>query len=76
MNRQEIIEKTLQALEQLSEEKALEVSEFAEFLIQRQDEMLLRRGIATLVSEGDAFQFLENEDDLYSESDLKEVFNA
>ena len=73
MTKQAIIERTIKALNQLPEDKAEEVFVFADFAVKRYEEQLLMRGINRLVSESQAFDFLKNDEDLYTEGDLKEA---
>ncbi|MBM4166745.1 MAG: hypothetical protein FJ218_07525 [Ignavibacteria bacterium] len=70
MNKQNVIEKTVQYLHILPEEKLVEVSEFAEFLYQKQEEVILQKGIQELVSSSESFKFLEEEEDLYTLDDV------
>jgi len=76
MTRQAIIERTLNAINRLPSDKAEEISDFADFVIKRYEEHKLTEGIQVLTSNSQAFDFLNNEEDLYSESDLKEVYNG
>ena len=76
MTRQAIIAKTLKAINQLPEDKAEEISDFADFVIQRYEEQRLTKGIQQLTSNSEAFDFLNHEEDIYSEADLKEVYNG
>jgi hypothetical protein len=76
MTRQIIIERTLKAINQLPEDKAEEISDFADFVFKRYEEHELRNGIQKLASESKAFDFLNNEEEIYSISDLKEVYNG
>lgn len=75
MRRQSIINRTLKVLNQLPEEKAEEISTFAEFVMKQYEEHQLAQGLVVLAEDSKTFGFLEQEEDLYSESDLKEVFN-
>ena len=75
MTKQAIIERTVRAINQLPEDKAEEISDFADFISKRYEEGILTQGIQKLTTEGESFQFLHNEEDLYSTSDLKEVYN-
>lgn len=75
MSRQEIIERTISIIRQLPEDKAEEISDFADFVLKKHEEYLLRIGLQTLASESKAFDFLEKEDDIYTVSDLKEVYH-
>lgn len=76
MTRQIIIERTLKALEQLPDEKAAQISDFADFVLKQYEEQLLTNGIAHLTANGDAFAFLKDEPDLYSEKDIKGPYNG
>ena len=76
MTRQAIIEHTLKVINQLPEDKAKEISDFADFIIKRHDDHKLIEGIQQLNSESQTFDFLNNEEDLYSEADIKEAYNG
>ena len=76
MNKQSIIDRTLRAINQLPEDKAEEISVFADFLIKRYEEQKLTEGIQQLTDNSQAFNFLNEEEDIYSEDDLKEIYNA
>lgn len=76
MTRQAIIERTIKAINQLPEDKAEEISDFADFVSKRYEEHQLTRGIQKLTADSRAFEFLNADDDLYSVSDLKEVYNG
>jgi hypothetical protein len=75
MTRQAIIENTVKAINQLPEEKAEEISDFADFIIKRYEESILTKGLQTLNSQSHSFDFLNEEEDFYSLSDLKKVYN-
>ena len=75
MTRQLIIDRTVKAINQLPEDKAEEISDFADFVIKRYEENRLITGIQQLASDSQTFEFLNKEEDLYSETDLKEVYN-
>lgn len=76
MTRQAIIERTIKAINQLPEDKALAISDFADFVSKRYKEHQLTQGIQKLAADSQAFAFLADEEDLYSEADLKEVYNG
>jgi hypothetical protein len=76
MTRQIIIERTLKVINQLPEDKAEAISDFADFVFKRYEEQELTNGIQKLASESQTFDFLNNEDDIYSIADLKEVYNG
>ena len=74
--KQAIIERTIKAINQLPEDKAVEISDFAEFIIKRYEEYQLIESIQQLTTDSKAFDFLNHEEDLYSEADLKQVYNG
>ena len=76
MTRKAIIERTLKAINQLPDDKAEEISDFADFVIKRFEENRLVQGIQQMASKSSTFDFLTTEEDLYSEADLKEVYNG
>jgi hypothetical protein len=76
MTRQAIIERTVKAINQLPEDKAEEISDFADFVSKRYEERQLTQGIQKLAADSNTFDFLNNEEELYSVVDLKEVYNG
>lgn len=76
MTKQIIIERTLKAINQLPEDKAEEISDFADFVFKKYEEQELSKGIQKLASDSNAFDFLETEEELYTVSDLKVVYNG
>ena len=74
MTKQIIIERTLKAINQLPEDKAEEISDFADFVFKKYEEQELSKGIQKLASESNTFNFLETEEELYTVSDLKVVY--
>ncbi len=75
MTRQAIIEHTIQVINQLPQEKAIEIYDFADFLIKKYEEQLLSENIHNMIEKGGSFEFLKDDEDLYSLSDLKEKYN-
>lgn len=71
-----IIDRTLKAIDLLPADKAAEISDFADFVSKRYEEQLLVQGIQQIAAESNAFSFLNDEEDLYTEADLKEVNNG
>ncbi len=74
MTRETLIKKTIDNLTKLPDQKIKEVSDFAEFLLNRIENQLMTEGIQKLVLDSEAFRFLEEEEDLYSVNDLKEKY--
>ena len=74
MTRETLIKKTIDNLAKLPDQKLKEVSDFAEFLLNRIKNQLMTEGIQELVSDSKSFKFLESEEDLYTVKDLKERY--
>lgn len=75
MTRQTIIEKTLQAINRLPEDKAEEISDFADFVSKRYEDHKLIESIQKMASDSKTFAFLKDEEDIYTLSDLKQIYN-
>lgn len=69
-----LLEQTIQRLYKLPESKQQEVSDFVEFLLKRMEDESFIREATQQAAHSKAFDFLEQEPDLYSEDDLKERF--
>ena len=76
MTKQAIIERTIKAINLLPEDKAEEISDFADFVIKRYEEHMLTKGIQKLTIESHAFDFLSADEDLCSVGGLEEVYNG
>ncbi len=75
MTRQAIIERTINAINQLPEDKAAEISDFADFVIKKFEDSRITENIKQLASKSQTFEFLNNEEELYTVADLKENYN-
>jgi hypothetical protein len=71
MTRETLIKKTIDNLSKLPDQKLKEVSDFAEFLINRIENQFMIEGIQELVSTSKTYKFLEEEEELYTVEDLK-----
>jgi hypothetical protein len=74
MTRDKLIKKAVNKLSKLSEKEIWEVSDFTEFLLHKIEEKKLTEGIQEVTSDSESFEFLKEEEGLYSKSDLKKVF--
>jgi len=74
MNRSILIKETIEKIHQLPDIKIQEINEFAEFLLSRIDNKILIEGMQKLASDSKSFDYLKNEEDLYSVNDLKEKY--
>lgn len=75
MTREAIINQTIKAINILPEEKANEISEFADFIVMKYEEEKLTSNMQKLVTQSEAFNFLNQEEELYTLTDLKEKYN-
>ena len=74
MTREAIIQKTIKTLNILPAEKAEEVADFADYVLKKHEENTLQNGIEKLIEQSQAFQFLIDEEDLYTAEDIKEKY--
>jgi len=74
MTREAIIQKTVKTLSKLPAGKVGEVADFADFVLKQHEEHILQNGIEKLVEQSKVFQFLNDEEDLYTEDDIKEKY--
>ena len=74
MSRQELIESTLNKIKQLPDYKIKEVEDFAGYLLSRIDDDMIRKAAQKLSSDSKTFEFLEDDEDLYTVNDVKEKY--
>jgi len=70
MNREMLITKTIDNISLLPDWRLKEVSDYIDFLIKSLDDKRITEGIMKLTSKSKSFDFLNNEENLYNESDL------
>ncbi len=75
MTKQSIIDRTVKIINQLPEAKAVEISDFADFVINRYEEQSLSEDIQNIISGSQSFDFLREEEEIYSLKDLKQIFS-
>ncbi len=71
MNRRVLIKETIEKIQQLPDIKIQEIHDFADFLLSKIDNKILIEGIQKLASDSKSFEYLKNEEDLYTVNDLK-----
>jgi hypothetical protein len=74
MNRQNILDKTLGIIAKLPNEKLAEIEHYATFLLKKHDEDILTNSIQSMAQKSETFNFLNQEEDLYTLDDLKVKF--
>jgi len=73
MDKQEVISQTIHYLSAMSQDKVEEAFDFIEYLYNKKSEDMQVSEIARLATASDSFKFLDDEENLYSASDIKEV---
>jgi len=74
MIRETLINKTIKTLSKLPNDKVREVSDFTEYILKKYEEETLQNGIEKLMSDSTAFQFLNDDEDLYTVNDIIEKY--
>jgi hypothetical protein len=74
MDRKVLINNVIGKIKLLPDIKVMEVNDFADFLLSKIDDKITLEGIQKLTSDSKAFDFLKDEENLYSVNDLKEKY--
>ena len=74
MDRKVLIDNIICKINLLPDSKIMEVNDFADFLLSKIDDKITLEGIQKLTSDSKAFDFLKDEENLYSVNDLKEKY--
>lgn len=74
MEKRALIRKVVDSLEKLPKSRITEVRDFTEFLLKKWEEESLQAGIEHLITSSQSFDFLNDEEELYSVEDLKERY--
>jgi hypothetical protein len=74
MSREDLIKDTVKKLRQLSDSRIQEVSDYVSFLSSKIDDKIISEGIKTLTSSSKSYEFLNDEEELYQVSDIKEKY--
>lgn len=74
MSREELLKVTIEKLNQLSDKRLEEASEYVSLLANRIDDKILNEGIKNIISDSKSYEFLQDEDELYKVSDIKEKY--
>ena len=72
MNRGILLDRTINNISLLPDWRLKEVSDYVDFLIKSFDDKELTDGIMKLASESKSFDFLNDEEETYDESDIIE----
>ena len=75
MDKQKLIETVVEKIKQLPENKLKEVEDYLDLLIEKyKDDALIQEGIEDIVENSKTYDFLKEEDDIYTVNDLKEKY--
>jgi len=74
MIRETLIHRTIKTLSKLPNDKVREVSDFTEYILKKYEEENLQHGIEKLVTDLTTFQFLNDDEDLYTVNDMIEKY--
>lgn len=75
MGQDSIINETIDLIYSLPEKQVVEVRDFADFLLKKYANKTIVENIKGLISNSKAYDFIEEDEDLYSVSDLKINYN-
>jgi hypothetical protein len=73
MNRSALIKETIDKIQQLPDAQIEQINDFAEFLLSKIEDKFLLEGIQKLATDSKSFDYLKNEEDVYSKHDLKDI---
>ncbi|OYT13836.1 MAG: hypothetical protein B6I19_03095 [Bacteroidetes bacterium 4572_114] len=74
MNREVLINRTISNISLLPDLRLKEISDYVDFLLKMYDDKIITQGIMKLTSKSKSFDFLNDEEEIYDESDLIEKF--
>ena len=75
MSKEELINNTIATLSKLPQDKVQEIADFSDFLLRKLEDQSFNQGIMDMASKAQSYQFLEEEEDLYTVQDIKEKYN-
>jgi hypothetical protein len=71
MKRDILLKETINKIQLLPDSKLQEVNDFADFLLSKTEDKILLEGIQNLTSDSKTFEYLKDEEDLYSVNDCR-----
>jgi hypothetical protein len=74
MTKEALIQKTVKRLSTLPNEKIHEVLDFADFIAKKYEEDVIQKGITALATHSKTYEFLYDEEDMYTVNDLKSIY--
>ena len=76
MEKEKLINKTIDTLSQLPQDRVREVNDYADYILKKYEEEILQKGVEQIISDSKSFEFLKDEEELYSTEDLREIFRC
>jgi hypothetical protein len=73
--KEDIINKTIEIMNKLPQDKVEEIYDFASFVEKRFEDEVLTQGIQILMTESGALDFLKSDEGIYTLDDSKEKLN-
>ena len=74
MDRSVLIKNTLKKIKLLPDIKIQEINDLADFLLSKTENKILQEGLQNIASDSKSFDFLIEEENLYSVNDIKEKY--
>jgi hypothetical protein len=74
MNEAKVLEKSIRKLNQLTDTELKEAYDFIDFLTRRLEDRNMAAAIQKQAEKSSTFQFLEDEEELYTEEDLQVTY--
>lgn len=74
MSKKALLNNIANTIAKLPDDRIREVNDFADFLLKKYEEEMLQKGITDLISKSKTYDFLKEEEDLYTLNDLKERY--
>jgi len=76
VEKEKLINKTIDTLSQLPHDRIREVNDYADYILKKYEEEILQKGVEQIISDSKSFEFLKDEEELYSTEDLREIFRC
>ncbi|MCY7410280.1 MAG: hypothetical protein LH473_08410 [Chitinophagales bacterium] len=74
MSKEEIIKKTAEKIGLLTENRLIELADFTDFLLRKQEEEMIQKGIQHLMETSGTYDFLNEDPVVYTLEDCKERY--
>ena len=75
MGKQELLKKTTEKINQLNDSRLVEVADFVDFILRKQEDEIILKGIQKLAETSNTYDFLNEDPVIYSLEDCKERYH-